>query len=39
VTNIKGGDQFFVPASSKPYTIEARHNHPIVVFRCFGPKL
>jgi mannose-6-phosphate isomerase len=39
VTNIKGGDQFFVPASSKPYTIEAQHNHPIVVFRCFGPKL
>lgn len=38
-TPVKGGDQFFVPASCTPYTFSAHRHHPIVVFRCFGPQL
>lgn len=35
---IRGGDQFFVPASSDAFSITAG-NTPITLFRCFGPEL
>jgi mannose-6-phosphate isomerase class I len=35
---IRGGDQFFVPASSDAFAITAG-NQPITLFRCFGPEL
>ena len=36
--NVSGGDQFFVPATSKAFTITAQGS-PITLFRCFGPEL
>lgn len=33
-----GGDQFFVPASSRAFAITAG-DKPITLFRCFGPEL
>lgn len=32
---VRGGDQFFVPATSQTFTVEA--DEPITVFRCYGP--
>ena len=36
--SIRGGDQFFVPASSQEFTVTA-DGSPITLFRCFGPEL
>lgn len=33
--DVRGGDQFFVPAASGEFSVEA--DEPITVFRCFGP--
>lgn len=38
-TSIRGGDQFFIPASCPAFTIQARPSHPMTLFRCFGPTL
>ncbi len=38
VQHIKGGDQFFIPAKCDSFTIEAEKDHPISMFRFFGPK-
>lgn len=35
---ISGGDQFFVPATARDFTITAGEK-PITLFRCFGPEL
>lgn len=35
---ITSGDQFFVPATSEPYTLKAEEGKPLVVFRCLGPQ-
>ncbi len=35
---IQGGDQFFVPAAARDYSIIADSEKPIEMFRCFGPK-
>ena len=35
---VSGGDQFFVPATSKAFTVTAT-DAPITLFRCFGPEL
>lgn len=35
--DFKGGDQFFVPASSKDFEIVAKPGERIEMFRCFGP--
>ena len=35
---LRGGDQFFVPASANDFVIEADKGSPIEMFRCYGPK-
>jgi len=35
---VRGGDQFFIPASSRAFAITAG-DKPITLFRCFGPEL
>lgn len=37
--SVKGGDQFFVPASSEAFDITSTGCGKLTVFRCFGPKL
>ena len=37
--SVKGGDQFFVPASSEAFDITSTGSGKLTVFRCFGPKL
>ncbi len=37
-TKLEAGQQYFVPATSKPFTICAEPSHPITLFRCFGPE-
>lgn len=36
--HIAAGDQYFIPATSREFTIEAG-SKPITMFRCFGPVL
>lgn len=38
-SRIKGGDQYFVPASAKGFDISSDSGEGLTVFRCFGPKI
>lgn len=38
VTALAGGQQYFLPATCAPFTLTADPEHPITLFRCFGPE-